>query len=134
MAFSLPQQEISATQKSNLARMAKHIAKISPLRFSMESYRIDGGITPECKTIGCVLGHSIILDDFDDVPINEDSMTIEYYEWGKKFTGLGITDMAWHYLFSPRWSEVDNTPSGASKRILKYLDGGVPSNWNRSMI
>jgi hypothetical protein len=47
--------------------------------------------------------------------------------------GLGITtdEVLWSYLFDATWASVDNTPTGAAKRIRWVIQHqGIPVNWH----
>lgn len=43
--------------------------------------------------------------------------------------GISYADAEWPWLFCDEWSGVDNTPTGAAKRILSLLYNGLPAQF-----
>ena len=124
--------------RPNLQRMADYIRTVHTEKFNMYSYR-EGNhsvefLSPECNTVGCVIGHCTILD-IDNLPKNKDgSGTILFASWSETFTGLDVMSTEWDWCFSYYWSFVDNTPSGAARRIEYLLKNGVPENFSKHSI
>jgi hypothetical protein len=114
----------------NLKRMANYIKTIPQKSFNMKIYRNGSeSYTVECNSIGCVIGHCVILDKSKTIPRFTVSGDINFEDWSVRFTGLNYFSNEWDWCFNSDWSEVDNTPIGASKRIEWMLKNGVPNNW-----
>jgi len=111
--------------RENLQKMADYIRTIPQDRFSMKFYRFGQHETPECDSVGCIVGHCTILDT-NPLPIYR-SKAINFNEWSDQFTLLYGASWAW--CFSERWARVDNTSEGAALRIEWLLKHGLPENW-----
>lgn len=116
----------------NLRLMADHIATVDQRYFNMRYFirKIDqmeisliygGG----CGTVGCVIGHCIVLDESIMKPLSHD---FNYYAWSERFTGISTKTLLWTYLFGNKWSYIDNTPIGASNRIRHFIEHGLPKD------
>lgn len=117
----------------NLLRMADLIEKIPQSQFNMSYYRIKGDSdTVECGSVGCIIGHCTKLDSSSNIS-RFPSGTIDFTAWSAKFTNVKHGSMAWNYLFSSLWKDVDNTPIGSAKRIRHYVKNGLPKNWEKQM-
>ena len=117
--------------KGNLLRMADYAETIRPELFNIAVYRQGQCITPECDSIGCLIGHCTILDT-KQLPINFLGI-IDFYVWINDFAGLMPGTPKWHWCFSPLWVDVDNTPTGAAARIRYLVEHGLPENWRMQM-
>jgi hypothetical protein len=119
--------------KDNLRRMAEYIATVPQELFDMWAYRNEEDLREHnCKTVGCVIGHCTILDDWKNIPRDEDG-DILFGEWSEIFTGLNIDSELWDWCFNYKWTPIDNTPIGASKRILWLIENGLPDDWEQQM-
>ena len=109
--------------------MADYIETIPQEQFNMKTYRSGSLESKECDSIGCVIGHCIILDSrpIDDFPKLIDNY-IGYSKWSEKFTKLSRYSPEWSWCFSSDWEGVDNTPEGAAKRIRYLVNHGLPEN------
>lgn len=134
---------VNSPKYDNLQKMADYIKAIPQEMFDMANYRKFKGIglkgkdaeyrylnvDVECGSVGCVIGHCVILDEnVDHIPrlrLNN----IDYKTWSERFTGLLEKSSAWHWCFGSLWATVDNTTLGASKRIEYYIKNGIPNNW-----
>ena len=117
--------------KENLLRMADYSETIPQERFDVEIFREDNNHnTHECKSVGCTIGHCTILDKYDNVPLFRG--LINYVQWSYQFTGISKVS-EWEYLFSADWKDVDNTPTGAAKRIRHFVENGLPDNWEEQI-
>ena len=115
--------------RENLRLMAEYIATVSPGLFDMLHFRKGDRTTAKCGSVGCVLGHCTVLDPKPELITLYDNGRINFKMWSEEFTGLAFESPEWKFCFSPWWELVDNTPQGASNRILRLLDKGLPANW-----
>jgi hypothetical protein len=128
------------TQRANLLKLAEYLLNLPwyYTHFNMGKFNNDVDIFPQCKTVACALGHSVYVDGLAPAvdkmpgiydgsslggPVSWDRISAEVY-------GTCIYTRTWDYLFHPRWEINDNTPAGAAKRILKYLESGVPEDFS----
>lgn len=116
--------------RHNLQRMADFLKTVPQEKFNMEYFRKENSDlgSKDCKSVGCAIGWCTVLDDEENIPRDVDGDII-FDKWSEKFTGLDPELEEWDWCFSLIWSEVDNTPIGASKRIQWLLDHGLPENW-----
>lgn len=116
--------------KENLLKMADHIETVPPETFDMGCYWDD--IEPECNSVGCIIGHCTKLDPNINRYLDSDG-DIKFTSWSEDFTGIGCNTSAWDYLFSHEWAAVDNTRTGAAKRIRYFVEHGLPEDWKDQM-
>lgn len=119
----------------NLLKMADFIEKVPQRKFTMENFR--GKISDfrnfTCRSIGCIIGHCIILDDYANIPFHPGTAYLDFESWSVNFTGISSGMYSWYYLFSCSWKRIDNTPEGAAKRIRYYVKNGLPFNWRKQL-
>lgn len=118
--------------------MADYIKTIPQEQFDMKKYRsTHDSYSHECNSVGCVIGHCIILEEESSVmnlPLSSHPHGgIDFTRWSERFTGLHRTSKEWDWCFTDDWSLFDNTPPGASKRIEYMLKYGVPSDFDVPM-
>lgn len=113
--------------KENLLKMADYIETIPQEMFNMLEYRFGTKITPECNSVGCIIGHCTVLDN-EPLPRCRNGV-IGFDEWSERFTGLDSWSDEWFFLFGNDWVNADNTPTGAAKRIRYFVENGLPNNW-----
>lgn len=114
--------------------MAEYIATIPQDRFDMYT-RIEFGEYNQhkCDSVGDIIGHCTILDDWDNIPKDEFGQ-IDFGDWSEKFTGLKCSSDEWLWCFAESWWWTDNTPIGASKRIMWLLEKGFPKDWEEQLL
>lgn len=119
----------------NLLKMADYIENVPEHKFSMIQYRSQSKDKHNCETVGCILGHCTILDDFNNIPLSGLYGTIDFESWCFIFTGISVVRHInmWQYLFSAEWAKTDNTPKGSAKRIIYFVKNGLPENWVAQM-
>lgn len=117
--------------KQNLLRMADHIEKVPQEMFDMENFRIGQQVAPECDSVGCIIGHSVILAP--ELITRLYGGKIDFYAWCLSFTGLSLGVPRWKYLFGSAWKYSDDTPIGAAKRIRYFVENGLPKDWEKQM-
>lgn len=120
----------------NLKRTVELLKTIPQSSFGMATYRDwenDKGFTPECKSVGCIIGHATVLDRENVlknyVSGDKDNPTILFSSWSHDFFGIPAAYLSlWAYLFSCTWADDErtNTPEHAVYRIQKVIDGYKP--------
>lgn len=110
----------------NLKRMYNHVLTVPEELLSMSSWRKDDlCIEPECNTVGCVIGHCIVLDT--SIIERTGRYKIDFLLWSERFTGLDyINDgTMWAFLFSSMWGT--NTKKQILARIKEVIfEGKLP--------
>lgn len=94
---------------------------------------VDAG-KPACGAVACALGHGPAAGIIPE----EDICWIKYCA---KYFGMIFGEVIYLWCFDTDWTEVDNTPQGAGKRIAFMLekghetipDGFVEGGWSASM-
>jgi hypothetical protein len=114
--------------KENLQRMADYIRTVPQESFHMSVYRLGSKVYHKCNSVGCVIGHCTVLDDFDNIPTLWDD-EINFPEWSENYTGLASGESEWIWCFASLWNQTDNTPTGAADRIEWLLKNGLPEDW-----
>jgi len=126
--------------KENLQKMADYIRTIPQAKFDMLLFR--GGLdreTPECNSIGCVIGHCTVLDRerFQEIvaSLHEDEKrgNQHFTDWSTLYTGMVIGTNEWRWCFSAIWGDYDNSSEGAARRIEYLIKKGLPENWDDQM-
>jgi hypothetical protein len=94
---------------------------IDPKMFDMGHYR-EGQHTPECNSVGCMVGHltAIDADNIGKNYIRSDG-SIKFAQWSTYYFELEVYE--WGYVFSAAWAEVDNTLEGAIARMRRLANG-----------
>ncbi|WNN12462.1 hypothetical protein MA9V2_213 [Chryseobacterium phage MA9V-2] len=120
--------------KQNIQRAINHIRTLRPENFDMQDYRAAQFTdkAPECKTIGCIVGHCTILDakNINEKFIDMRNDSIMFNEWSVEFFGIGILQRSWDYMFSCNWakSQKTNTIEHAIYRMERIIDDYKPGN------
>lgn len=100
-----------------------------PHRFDMEEFTL-GEITEEypCGTAACALGSLPVM-----IPREEGEGWCDY---GNRVLGIHSFEheYEWDWLFSCKWSSVDNTQAGAAARVRYLLDYGLPEDGEEQML
>jgi hypothetical protein len=117
--------------KRNLLKMADHIETVPQELFDMELIRKGDTKTRKCNSVGCIIGHSTVLDKNPLPRLIYGS--INFLAWSKKFTGIRFLSDEGRFLFASAWQSIDNTPVGAAKRIRYFVKNGLPENWLKIM-
>lgn len=111
--------------RENLKKMADYLRGDLQAEFNMKFYN-EYDLTSEgdrnvCGTVGCILGHATFLfpkpQAYSFPYFGEDTFEISSYS------------ITFDWLFHARWSDIDNTPIGAAKRIEYLLKNDIPPEW-----
>ena len=122
--------ELSKTQRENLAKLADYIECVPDELMEMGTYK-KGVATPECGTVGCVIGHAIAMPGLEPLPehlIQGRPMYCTYS--GHTFISDHMAK-EWGWCFSSGWGSRDNTGRGAALRIREFLKNGLPEDSER---
>ena len=91
-----------------------------------------------CGTSACAVGHAASLGElkdpdgiFKDFKIQKESSEQDAWyeswrEYSERVFGLNSIDDCWDWCFGSRWTSIDNTPTGAAKRIMWLITKGLP--------
>ena len=109
----------------NLKKMFNYVLEnVQENMIKMMTYRAEQNDTHKCNSTGCVIGHCIILDEWENIPKNPFG-NINFEHWSEKFTGLNGTK--WKWCFGQFW------PNDKEQILLrlKYLidNQKIPYNW-----
>lgn len=69
-----------------------------------------------CGTAACAVGHG---PNAGILPLGNEG----WLDYSERAFGLSGGSREWLWCFSEEWESVDNTPSGAAKRIRALVDG-----------
>jgi hypothetical protein len=120
--------ELSDFQRENLKKLADYLLKGElKAEFGMRRFTDDDNdFNANCGTIGCAVGHGpyagIEKHKGETWPQYSHRCFIEFGKDPKR-------NIAWEWCFSGYWTDIDNSPQGAGKRILILLNKGLPKNW-----
>lgn len=118
----------------NLKRMALYVSTLKQEQFDMEIFRHGQEIFQTCDSVGCVIGHCTILDKPENITRDENGR-IKFWEWVHNFTGIDENSDEWRWCFDSDWRYIDNTPKGASQRILYFIEHlKVPENMGDMLV
>ena len=119
-------------KRSNLEKLATYLEAlpIGYQHFSMRSYLTKDGmylshpeeantVLIDCGTIACAVGHAPAAG----IPVMRGEDWDAY-----EARVFNLTTAEWKWCFSSYWTDVDDTPHGAAKRIRYMLEHGVPEN------
>lgn len=113
--------------KKNLQKMIQHLFTVKPEKFNMASWREGDKIQAKCGSVGCVIGHCVILAP--KLITRNYYNEIDFGYWSVKFTGIRTCADSWEWCFGSEWSTIDNTIEGAQKRIQYLINGRkIPIN------
>ena len=123
--------------KKNLLLLADFLDKLPQELFNMKYYRLnENGERVEfyskndCGTIGCALGWAAAsgIPELEIEHFPKKGTRLSWLMYSEAVFGF-ISENTFDYLFSEYWTEVDNSPSGAAKRIRQVVNFGVPEGW-----
>lgn len=97
-------------------------------KITMWQFRpIEDHYSHECRSAGCVIGHSLILDDWEKIP-KKRTKNVNFNRWSELFTGLGRNTPKWKWCFSGGWS---NDKTQILLRLKYLIDNKrLPSDWD----
>ena len=88
---------------TNLKKIFNHILlNVPEENINMMNFRIGDEISHECKSVGCIIGHCVILDDYKNIPFNYYGK-IDFEEWSGNFTELIPYSINWLWCFGGLW-------------------------------
>ena len=113
----------------NLKKIFNYILiNVPQEKIQMNLYRLyENRNNHECKSVGCIIGHSIILDKWENIPkCGNDE--INFKLWSEQFTGLNTDSNQWEWCFGGKWS--DNKEQILLR--IKYLidNQKTPKEWS----
>lgn len=93
-----------------------------------------------CNSVACMVGHGPASGVIIELPKDKERSWFHYAAeaFGAKSSDIfheeaynDPSGLLWEWLFTDRWSEIDNTLAGGVKRIDITLEKGIPSNVER---
>lgn len=126
--------------KENLTKLADFVEEnISQENFDMFVYRRDrtNGVPTaffgfnDCGTVGCLLGWAPFVkglepkDSHFEFSSHHNKDFLDFETYSEDFFGLETYSDEWVCLFSGDWKMVDNTVTGAVKRIRDFVNHGL---------
>ena len=111
----------------NLKRMYNHVLlNVLEENIEMAYFRRGNIISHECKSFGCVIGHCLILDNWNDIPFRYGE--IDFTLWSRNFTGIKPYSENWDWCFGNEWS--DNKEQ-VLLRLKYFIDNqSTPEDWD----
>jgi hypothetical protein len=107
----------------NLKRMYNHILTVPEELLDMQYWRKEGAQMThyECNTIGCIIGHCIILDT--SIVKRKSDNAIDFERWSEDFLKTRSSSDAWDFLFSQKWAEgiTRNSKSQILARLKQFI-------------
>lgn len=124
--------------RKNLKKLADYLADLPEggPKFDMDKYYYSNKVperpyglepntlVPLCGTSACAVGHATHvegLEAFDDEG--------HWQQYIRRIFDMEEFSIEYHWCFSSRWYDYDNTAKGASKRINYFLKNGLPSGF-----
>lgn len=78
-----------------------------------------------CGTSACAVGWAPEVPGLPSIDIPDGTHTfLDWNRYCERELGISCNEDAWSYMFSEVWGAVDNSASGAGKRIKYYLENG----------
>jgi hypothetical protein len=113
--------------RENLQKLADYLLSDKlQADFSMAQYYslTSGPLSTNCGTVGCAIGHGPYAG----------IEKIQGETWGEYSDRVFVESTEdFLYMFGYSWRYVDNSPTGAAKRILFFLQNGLPDDWEEQM-
>ena len=72
----------------------------------------------DCGTVGCAIGHAPFLGEGFEKSRDE-----SWNDYSLRVLGIDHNSVEWKWCFGSDWTQFDNSPEGAAKRIQYLLDG-----------
>jgi len=119
---------LSDKHEANLRKLAAYLLVAGNLKakFTMGTFsdmKEPDTEATDCGAVGCAVGHGPYAG-IEKLPGEDWSF------YSDRVFGLDDIEFEaeWEWCFCSRWSERDDTPQGAAKRILWLLDKGLPED------
>lgn len=125
---------LTTPQLNNLKKLAAYLKKFPDNygHFDMAVYfdigdGMDGELNPteaiehQCGAVACAIGHGVAAG----IEVIDEDDEWDDYAAGQ-FGAFNAGGLVYNWCFHHRWGAHDNTPRGASARILYMLEHGAP--------
>ena len=128
--------KLTKRHRANLRKHAKYLyaltdnSKFDMGRIALDSHRNEIRSVCDiarCGTVMCSLGYAAL-----SFPLKA-GVHDNWEEFCRDIFGIGPYEngLAWDFLFSEDWVDIDNTITGAADRIIYFLKHGIPDDcWN----
>ena len=119
--------DLEPKYEQNLRRLAAYLLGDLVGAFEMNTIDDDSGVSGErtnCGSCGCAVGHAPYA-----------GIAKQRGEDWSEFSArvFNLVEEQWAWCFSADWSDIDNSPEGAAKRILTMLENDLPTDWHRQL-
>lgn len=122
----------------NLQKAVDHLRNnVTESQFNMYQYREGDMLLHECDSVGCIIGHCTVLDDYENIPIIDkvvgSGKKLDFTTWSETFFDLNSESDEWEFMFSDFWSEDEkaSTLEQAIKRLEYVINHeSVPKDWD----
>lgn len=113
-------------QRPNMARLAAHLMALPAdyREFDMKQWSEERPQRTTCGTVACAAGHGPMAG-IRALPGEE------WYGYVSRVFTDDLYERRW--CFGADWTDIDNTPHGAARRIRHLLDHGLPADWWEQM-
>lgn len=109
----------------NLEKMFNLILTIPASRIDMSLYRSDEDelLEPECKSLGCLVGHATVLDRENVLKnyIDEENSSIHFSEWSHDFFETREDPALWAFMFGCDWANTSMPVEQRHPQILARI-------------
>ncbi|MBC2806588.1 hypothetical protein C3Y94_025900 [Rhizobium ruizarguesonis] len=109
----------------NLTILANFLDTVPTTQFGMEAFAVDEHgekldfVVQECATVACAVGWGPRAGIWD-------KEAKSWYDYGDRVFNLHPGSPSWIWCFGGAWVDVDDTPTGAAKRIRYLIENGAP--------
>lgn len=88
----------------------------------LDPSKVTRKVIHNCGTVACAVGHGPTIRGLE-----AKSTDLDWEDYCLRVFGIDFHSAAFDFMFGPDWSDLDNTPHGAAKRIRYYVANGIPS-------
>lgn len=94
-------------------------------KFNMSIYRLTDSdfYNHICGTQGCLIGWGVGAFPYEELPKYKYDKSIQFNRFSEEILEIDISSRIWDFMFSERWSRINNTLEHALGRIKHVLDG-----------
>ena len=134
-------QELADHLKTVALSLKSNYFDADVVKFGMRHFVNEAKFTQDnvCHSSACAVGHFAVMRGYeynhDGIGSIDDDDFVDWSDFSEDYIGIsqsGDQEIIWDWLFSCRWSELDDKPLGAAARIEYFLEHGVPKDFYTS--